>query len=59
MNALESRTAGLEDRQFLSLLLELDELENDRSARLQISLSFLWLLLGFALGGGLVMIWAG
>lgn len=59
MNALESRTPGIKDTQFLNLLLELDELENDRSARVKISFAFMWLLLGFALGGALVMIWAG
>lgn len=59
MNALESRTAGLKDTQFLNLLLELDELENDRPARARLSFAFLWLLLGFGLGGALVMIWGG
>lgn len=59
MNSRESTGGRLQDTQFLDLLLELDELEHDRSSRLQVSFSFLWLLLGFALGGALVMIWAG
>lgn len=47
------------DPAFLNLMLELDELKQNHGARRQLSFSFLWMLLGFAIGGVIVMHWAG
>jgi hypothetical protein len=43
---------------YLELMIELDALNQDHQFRREPSYAFAWLVLGFALGGWLVMQWA-
>lgn len=59
MKAPTSDSGKSPDPAFLNLLLEIDELRQDYGARKQLSLSFLWLFLGFLIGGWVIMQWLG